>query len=457
LIELYHQQKDTVWRASVAGADVTIEHGKKNGKMQQTGRTCEPKHVGKSNEKSGAQVAEEYVKRQVLLKKRGGYTEANGESSETMATEIDFNEIPLNARFWKPTNNISKHMEELIEAGKAWWTRKLDGRMHSILCDNDGQLHMYSSTMQPAHKDEPDIPWLARYPHLEADLESLEIPPRTILLGDLIVPVSTDDHGFYVEDLETVGRVVGAKYEKSLVTQEEVGPAHFAMWGIPFWNGAEWGRLSRTQDRLRYIHKLIKEMTPTFITHPEILYMDNGKAVCLRPTGSADDINFNGTKKDALAIVKALEWEGFVAVDPDATFGDKFLSFRGRAERPKYACKVKPKFEADFIARFDPENGHGHYGQGKRSEGIGAVALFLLNEAGEEVFISDLGGGLTDEQLNEWADPSMYPAVWAVEFSLWTAKDAIRHGNFLRWRNIEEGDSKPSDECTFEQVAELRK
>jgi ATP-dependent DNA ligase len=151
--------------------------------------------------------------------------------------------------------------------------------------------------------------------------------------------------------------------------------------------------------------------------------------------------------KEALDLAKTLSWEGWVVVDGAAPYGDKSHSFHGKAERPKFICKLKPKLEADFIARWDPDSGIGAWGKGKKSIGVGSVNLYLWDpEKQEEVFICETGGGLTDADVKCFADPQRYPRVWQVEFDSWTPKGALRFPVFLRER-----DDKRPDECTLDQ------
>ena len=109
--------------------------------------------------------------------------------------------------------------------------------------------------------------------------------------------------------------------------------------------------------------------------------------------------------------------------------------------------ELKPKLEADFIVRWDPNNGIGEWGKGKKSKGVGSVQLYLWDpETGTEVPICLTGGGLTDADVARFADPKLYPTVWQVEFDSWTPKGALRFPVFLRER-----DDKKPEECLISQ------
>jgi hypothetical protein len=451
MIELVQRQSkasaNRIWRISRLGDKVTISHGQEGGEFQETSRTCPPVNVGKSNEKSGEVTAQEFMDRQILLKTRKGYRPAGEEVKSK--TEIDFTEIPDNVRFWKPQNSLNAYLRKLIEARTAWWVRKRDGNQHSILVDDKGDLHMYSSTMQPAHKDEPDIPWLARYPVLEASLRSMDLPPKTILLGELSAVIGVDEHGFHQESLEAIGTIIKGKRDHSLLRQEEIGAPWFAIWDISAWAGNMMGGTASTATRLMAIHSLIKEKKPKLITHPEIFYFENGVGKCLMSDGTEADMpQFDGSEESALFFAKELGWEGWVVQDPAGVYEERAVNFAGKADRPKFAAKCKPKFEADFMVRWDPDNGQGTWGKGKKAGGVGAVFAYLWDGKGWQ-YVSKVGGGLSAENVAKFADPSIYPMVWKVEFASWTDKGSIQFPEFISVR-----EDKLPRECTVDQIPE---
>jgi ATP-dependent DNA ligase len=110
---------------------------------------------------------------------------------------------------------------------------------------------------------------------------------------------------------------------------------------------------------------------------------------------------------------------------------------------------LKPKYEADFIVRWDPKNGVGKWGKGKKSTGVGSVQSYLWDEKKGEVEVSLVGGGLTDEDVKKFANPKLYPMVWEVEYDSMTPNGSLRFPEFVRVR-----DDKPLKECTFSQIPE---
>jgi len=168
------------------------------------------------------------------------------------------------------------------------------------------------------------------------------------------------------------------------------------------------------------------------------------------PDEGEAEIDFDGSKESAIEIAKLLGWEGFVVLDPDGTYGDKAVSFRGKADRPKHAVKVKPKLEADFCVRWDPERGMGTWGKGKKAKGVGSVAAFLWDPGTEGWrYVSKVGGGLTEANVKGFANTTLYPMVWQVEFASWTDKGSVQFPEFIRVR-----EDKTPKECTTEQLPE---
>jgi len=168
----------------------------------------------------------------------------------------------------------------------------------------------------------------------------------------------------------------------------------------------------------------------------------------LMPDDNHTEIEFDGSRNHAIDLAKLLGWEGFVAHDPSAVFGDKAISFRGKPDRPKHAVKVKPKFEADFCVQWNPDEGIGSWGKGKKAGGVGSVFAYLWNpDTLEWQYVTKVGGGLTEKDVKEFADPNLFPMVWQVEFATWTDKGSIQFPEFIRQR-----DDKLPIECTVDQM-----
>jgi ATP-dependent DNA ligase len=314
--------------------------------------------------------------------------------------------------------------------------RKRNGMMHVIVSNSKKELAMYGSIMLPGHKNEPGIPWLERYPMIYDGLIQLadRVPPKTILLGELVT-VSTagwvDDEGLDVDDFEYVESIVKSKMELAREKQTRHGHLGYCIWDIAFWGGDCLLQTMIAGSRLQMANDLARTPEGQWI-YPYLRYPETF-------------VGFNET--ELLAYAKKKKWEGFVVIDPECAYEDKAYNYHGKAERPKEVGKLKPTLEIDVIAYWDPDNDMGVYGKGKKSVGVGSAAVYLWDPVKqEEVYICDVGGGLTDAQVKEFANPRRYPKVWVVEFANWTPKGAMFHPVFLRER-----DDKTPEECTVDQ------
>lgn len=451
--------KPQIWEVATKDNAVTLTWGQLGGAMQSTTQTFEGVSVGKTNYKTPAQVAENWAERQVELRTRQGYIEVDLVNNlplggKQSASTIDFSEsgLPVNLRFFKPQNSLNAHCEKLLQSREAIVLRKRDGMMHAILIGDGGGMTMYSSKMQPYHKDEPGVPWLGRYAHLATELADMNFPPGTVLLGELCTAAHAgfkDDYGMPVDDFTYVSTIVKSLTLLAQEKQEESGKLGFCIWDLAFWQGECALQTQSANDRFQVVRQILSKPGRKYLTVPEQLYFrDDGIHVVSLDGGEFSmDYETDSMKTEVLELAKTFKWEGWVVVDGESKYDDRSHSFHGKAERPKFICKLKPKLEADFIVRWDPDKGIGVRGKGKKSKGVGSVMAYLWDEESErEVPVCDVGGGLTDEDVVRFADPSLYPMVWTVEFDSWTPKGALRFPVFQRER-----DDKQPNECSIEQ------
>jgi len=457
-------EKPTVWEITVGGNTIQVMRGQLGGAMQQDLEDFKPKNVGKKNEKSAEVVAQEEADRRIKKKVREGYFEVdlrtNKPLGETSASSIDFTRLPINLRFFKPQNSMNAHCQKLAEDGDALFLRKRDGMMHAVAIDDDGYPRMFSSNMLIHHKDEPGIPWMDRYPVLQAELESLELPPQTILLGEICTAAATNpkykgDLGFAIDDFIYVGSIIKSLTPLALEKQDKNGHLGFCIWDIAFWGGECFLQEKSARKRFTLIKRILSERQLTLVTMPEILQATTDKSAFLVDSVEGGQYrqevfefdNPEDIPNDLAGWARNMGWEGYVVVDPDSTYGDRSYNFHGKAERPKFVCKLKPELEADFVMLWDPDNGIGEWGKGKKAGGVGAALAHLVDpKTGELIEICKVGGGLTDKLVKEFADPKLFPMVWQVGFSEWTDKGALRFPKFLRKR-----DDKKTTECTIDQ------
>jgi predicted DNA-binding WGR domain protein len=453
--------KSQVWTVVQKGNAVITTWGQLDGAMQTTTQTFEAVNVGKSNEKSPEKVAEEAIERWVTKKSREGYREVDPKTNkwltEASLSVINYAKLPLNLRFFKPQNSLNTYLTKKIADRTAILLRKRNGMMHVISIDKDGVPRMFGANMLPGHKNEPDIPWLARYPHIEQEVRKLKFPPNTILLGELCTCLEggyQDEEGYAKDDFTYVESVVKSLNARALDLQKEMGKLGFCIWDVAFWNATCWLINIVAGTRFSFISEYLTKHKAAWLTFPEFIILSEGAFTVESQEGGEtanfwfeDGIDLDGEIATLLNWAKKLGWEGFVPIDPDITYDDKAYNFHGKAERPKTCAKLKPKLEADFIVYWDPDNGIGEWGKGKKSKGVGSVMAYLWDpDTKVEVPVCKVGGGLDDELVHKFADPKLYPMVWAVEFGEWTEKGALRFPEFLRVR-----DDKTPEECDIYQ------
>lgn len=457
-------ERPQVWSISKKENNVTVTWGQLDGAMQTTTQEFEGVNIRKSNEKLPSQVAQEAMDRWINKKEKEGYREVNPKTNEWIVSEcsskIDFKSLPKNLRFFKPLNSINTYLMKKIEDRSAVFLRKRDGMMHVVSIDDKGVPRMFSSNMLENYKNEPKIPWMDRYPHILEEVTALNFPPRTILLGELCTLASEgyEDKicGYAKDDFNYVGSVVKSLTPRALEIQSTKGKLGLCIWDVAFWNSQCWLTEKIAADRFRNISDYLIDHKAKFLTFPESVHLHyDGFTVISQETDVAGDYVYENRDatmlddkiKTILNWAKNLGWEGFVVIDPDIKYEDKAYNFHGKAERPKECAKLKPTLEADFIVYWDPANGIGEWGKGKKSSGVGSVMAYLWDpDAKEEVPVCKIGGGLTDELVHKFADPKLYPMVWAVEFNEWTAKGALRFPEFVRVR-----DDKTPEECDIYQ------
>lgn len=457
--------KTKVWIITVMEEEITIEHGLLDGKMQSTSRMGEAKNIGRANEKTPAEDAQDWASRQMTMKMRQGYREVDKKGEflqyeDDSSNELVFSELTQNLRFYKPLNSLNVYLEKMLADLTAWLVRKRDGNMHIYVIDENGKHRMYSSTTTPFQKDEPGVDIIMRYPGIEMAMREIgSLQKKSIFLGEIVTGAAAGyigETGFDVDDLDYVNGVRGGLLQSSLDKQNEGGQLSFCIWDIAFWAGNCLLHSAPYAGRLEKIRSIVDDEEKGFLTYPEVLRWDGSEEkleLVGKPGESWIDLVNGDLRRTALELAKDLDWEGWVVVDPNATYDDKAYNWRGKAERPKFCAKLKPKFEGDFIVRWDPDNGIGKRGKGKKSVGIGSVQSYLYDpRTREEIPVSLIGGGLSEEDVLGLADPNLYPMVWQVEYTSWTKSGSLQFPEFLRVR-----DDKKPDECEIYQNPDWEK
>lgn len=410
-----------VWQIQVVGNVVRTSWGQFGGKMQQVEETFGGVNEGKTNYKTPAQYALERAREMVRKKHWEGYREVGFVGGQVAMKndgsiifldpvaekKIDFDNLPLSLSFYKPDNTLSAALEKKLKAGQAWYTRKRNGMMKVLVKDSSGELHIYSRRMLRQHDDEQKsgYTWDDRFPHIIHAVEPL-IPPNTILLGELVV--EEEFEGQTRERFDLAQSYIKSLTPKALADMERTGLfPFFYCWDIAFWDGEDLVSAWPVEGR----HRLMSDLASRYSRW----YLDTRPPhIAFEPIHT---VSFS-SPEEATRYAKERDWEGFVVVDPKGVYGDKAYNFKGKPDRPGAFCgKLKPSYEDDFIAIWNPDEGFGERStKGSRAGGIKSVGLYQYNSVGKLVFIANCNSGLTKEMLADLAHPAKWPRVWKVEY-----------------------------------------
>lgn len=423
-----------VWRISVENNVVHTWWCQLGGAEQHASEQMKGVNLGKKNEMSPAAYALDRAKELCRKKNWEGYREfvADQPLDQVVAAEIDFDNLPLSLCFYKPDNSMGAGMAKKAEAKQVWYARKRNGLMY-VLAKGLGTAKLYSRRMLRGHDDEEGtgLTWDDRFPHI-IEAANRIMSPNSILLGELVMDRGGED------DFKHVQSITKSLTPQSLEDQRVHGLPSFYCWDIAFWDGQELAKTWPVRARYDLTHEL-----------------DGGWVI--QPVQFYDEGHFNGPA-DAREYSKSLGWEGFVVVDPDGIYGDKAYNFKGKPDRPGTFCsKLKPEFEDDFVAVWDPEGNcfpefPGPTGErstkDRSGQGIKSVALYQHNQKGELVYISNVSSGLTDEMKTGLARYEAWPRVWKVVYTDRTYQSQGDDTNALTFaRFSEERPDKRPDEC----------
>lgn len=387
-----------IWQCKVEGSVVKTRWGQQGSEnIQDASETANGVNKGKKNEISPEDYAL-YLGREKCRKKHWeGYREVDGswKPLDELVTEIDFDNPPLNLSFWKPDNSPGPGITKKAENRAVWYTRKMNGIMFPVW-RGAGDPFLTSRRMLRQNDNEQgsEFTWDHRFPHIIQALRDV-LPPRSCLLGELVAFDKKNQ-----DSLALIGSYTKSLTPKALELQAQQGWAYYYVWDIAFWDGIPLVKEAPVRERYELITKTfhLPGVCPVQILTPD-----------MEAYGPVDVMK-----------ERAKEWgfEGFVMVDPDGVFGDRAYNFKGKPDRPgKFAAKVKPEYEDDFIVFWDPEKGYGEFSTKDRyGKGMKSACLYQLNEKGELVYIANVASGLTEEMKTN-AKPSQFPQVWKVIYT----------------------------------------
>ena len=433
-ITLYNKSRTGTtrfWSISRSKDILTITYGQEgtNNPISTTWKG-EYKNKGKANEVSPEQDAQNEMNRLILSKTRKGY-------SSTLKSESDPMECPEQLRFYKPLATITPQAEKMIVEGNPIVTRKYDGEMMVVRVDN-GDVTIFSRTMLPNHHLEKGIPWTDRFPHLVKAFAN--VTGKHIFTGEVVydnAPGAKDGRWL-------VATVLKSKTEKAIREQMENKLLDYVIWDWPVKDGKK--NLDTYGHRLKDIYTLCNTgdlRRHTCVSPPSVLYNGTGKKLSKTPE------KFVKHYKESAEM---LGYEGFILADGDDNYEDKLYNFRGKTDRPKTFCKIKPIYEDDFVAFWEPDKGIGSYGKGKHYEMLGSVALYQYDKHGEPVYICDCGGGLSDD-LRQEAREEDFPMVWQVKYESRTYTSNGADTNALQFpRLMRIRTDKKIEECINEHL-----
>lgn len=458
-------KRPNVWEISVDGDRVTTTHGVQGGALQTTNYQGKAKNAGRANAITAVQDALAEARRDIRKKwDFEGYDELWEERNidlrnDNVSVAHLLGSLPGSFCLYKPENDFwdQKKLVAKAREGKVWYTLKRDGMAKLVVKDFYSNIQIFSRRARPYHKDEgPEeltdgtlnytsvVPWSARFPHLMEAIQALNLPNGTMLAGELIHPREGGDNFAHMQSLTK------SLTPQAIQDQQAKGHPFFYWWDMPFFEGEDWVSTKYALHRFHTMRR-VWDAAPDVAKHWIVpLHIETF------PSPEA-----------ALERAKELKIEGWVVVDPASIYGDKGWNLKGKPDRPSTCAKLKPTGEDDFVCYWDPENDVGEWGTGKHEKGkrvqlpngqhvvhggVGSVALYQYNNAGELLFISKCSSGMNYEfqaQLRK----EHFPFVAQVEFKGRTfmsegeKTNALRHPVFLRVR-----DDKAAPECRNDRL-----
>ncbi|MBI2625375.1 MAG: hypothetical protein HYW70_03535 [Candidatus Nealsonbacteria bacterium] len=314
--------------------------------------------------------------------------------------EFSLDPLPEGFVFYKPLQREAydeSTIFELEKKRKLIITRKRDGWKLIAVKSGKGWKVYTDSTREVTE----------RLPHIKKELDNLEIPENSMLIGEGIVDLDGNDNFL------GVGSVFNSKPQKSLEMQRQNGLVKFMVFDIAFWEG----RCSLSQpysSRLENIQRVLAKGKPGYVMPLTVV-----------------DAAFNEAKN----MVRNSGWEGLVLYDKDFTAS---IRLDGKSpKRPEGCYKWKPVFEDDFIVReWIPQD--------KDPAKLKEVVLLQIDPVTKKEFdCGRLGSfsGETRRKIKEILEGGTGPAVLQVGFEIRFSSGKLRNKWFIRiredksWRN----------------------
>lgn len=313
------------------------------------------------------------------------------------ADEIDHEkELPKNLCFSKPKNTMPESKIAKLEAADDLiFTRKVNGAMVILHVDAHEVPTIYSRRMDHLTN---------HFPHLVQAAHDLKIPAESILLFEAFV-----GEGNTQEEFQEAQGIMRSNPDRAIKLQEKNRWMSFCLLRIPVWKGSFLEQINDNETQLFTIENVFSD---------RFLEYDHETAGLFLYTLEI----FEGTVDEAMAHAKEHGYEGWVCYQRSEKLGAYSFSFHGKPDRPSSCFKLKPWLEDDFIAYWDPDERFSHgkqgsWGTGKNSKRVGTLSLYQHGPNGQgEVYVCEVGSGLSDEERRELTNPHRYPIVVEVKY-----------------------------------------
>lgn len=458
--------KVRVWTVRVEGRMIYTQWGDEGGKFQTGEDFGVWKNRGQSNEITPEQDAFDTAERMIREKLRAGYVEGAG--AVVLSRSLDLTRrLPEQLRVYKPDNSLGPTLLKRMRARQTLFTRKRDGEAYPLVTHVDREITMYSRKMHRHHHLEEGGPgWEARFPQIVEEVRSLDLPPETMLLGELVFLPDRDMRW-------NTAQIIRSKTDEALEMQARVGHLHYYVWDIAWWAGKCLLTTETLGERYARIYSLLEGRGVPHLLPVEVYSPDDIDELAAGISDSVleDEHEFGipvipedapPLWRSAIKVALRYAWEGWVVVDPDAQMGPEAYNLRGKDYRPAAVSgKLKPFFEDDFVLVFDPNSDFGEIDEtlgqdlpergswGRGKEGVvGAVSLYQRDASGKLVYICECGGGITDDFIAQYSDPEKYPLVAEVRYETRTYTSLGGKTNALQFpRIIRVRTDKTPDEC----------
>lgn len=401
--------------------EIWIEHGQVEGKKQLTHDVISKGvNAGKANETTTLEQAMLMAGRKITKQREKGYRDTVEELN--VESTIDFTQcFPKELCFYKPKTSIDdKKIKKLETSNSAVYTVKRDGMMHIVRKTEAFGIEIYSRRMDLVTD---------KYPHLIESLNNM-LPNNTILLGEIVLFNGDEDN------FNGVSQICRSDAEKAIERQNELGRVSYYIFDVAFADGKNLLTTLPYIERRRLLDTFLAVITSTYIKGAEVI---------------------NKPHNEALQEIRDRNLEGLVIWDAQGKMEDgAAFTHNGKSYRPNVLWKSKPRYELDGIVRFDPKNGIGEYGTGKNNGKMKSVFLYQLDDDGNEIFISKVGGGFSDAQ-REFLTTAEYPRVFEILYdSIQAGTGSLRFPVFSRDRTSAE--DKSVEECLMsDNIRQARK